>query len=747
MDIRQRLLAIFQVEHAEHVVRIRAFLDGCETRGCVSSGPELDEAFRGAHSLKGAARAVDLAPVEALAHGMESLFARVREGSLALGAEGIRAIRRALDASEDVMAAVAQGATPEPPEATLRALDAALSGSRPAPAAPPAPSAPLSVAEHQPAPEATAPVVLPAGGAAPESVRVSVDTLDRVLRSAAQLSTETLRQELVTEQIAELQRRVAAMEASWEQMQRAHASTLRKLYADPEYGAIGAYLEGMARQLHAVSGDVRRARFQQRRTAWDLRQLGEQLQEDIREARLVPAESVLGGFRKMMRDLARDAGREIDFRISGLQTQADRVVLQELKDPLMHLLRNTLSHGVEPPEERERAGKPRAGRVELRIEARGSRLCLVVEDDGCGLNRDGIAAAAQRAGLLTPEQADAASLEELAPLIFHPGLSTAGAVNDLSGRGMGLSVVQQVVAQLQGEVEAAPSPNGGARFTLSVPISISTHAMLLVRCGEETYGIPSSRIERLHRVRYTETYSLEGTRAAMVDDQPLSLAGLGALLGLPDGAVRADGEFLTVVVLTSGRERLGVVVDGLVRHTEAVIRDLGPQFAGLPSVAGGIILGDGEIALALHPPDLFEAFHHSRGSLVLSLETPEREAPPASIMVVDDSITTRTLEKSILEAHGYRVRVAVDGAEAYSQLQAEPADLIVSDIEMPRMDGFALLEAVRCHPRLKETPLILVTSLEKREHKERGLALGADAYVVKRSFEQTDLLETIRQLL
>jgi two-component system chemotaxis sensor kinase CheA len=189
------------------------------------------------------------------------------------------------------------------------------------------------------------------------------------------------------------------------------------------------------------------------------------------------------------------------------------------------------------------------------------------------------------------------------------------------------------------------------------------------------------------------------------------------------------------------------VVDGLEKHVDAVIRDLGPHFAGLPGVAGAIMLGNGEIALALHPPDLLEIFHRARGSLVLSLVATEEEAQPASILVVDDSITTRALEKSILEAHGYRVRVAVDGAEAYSQLQAEPADLIVSDVEMPRMDGFALLEAVRRDPHLKETPLILVTSLEQREHKERGLSLGADAYVVKRNFEQTDLLETIRQLL
>lgn len=769
MDIRQRLLVIFQTEHAEHVSRIRGVLDGFEARGHVSPGPDLDEAFRSAHSLKGAARAVDLKPVETLAHGLESLLAKVREGTLELGMAGIRVIRRGLDASEDIMAAVAQNAAVPDPAGALEAIRNALEGK----SASPAPAAPAPVPAPEPViPIVEAPVAAPSNGtsaphspavpstlnpqpstspavsvAAPESVRVSVDTLDRVLRSAGQLFSETMRQDRVEQELTQLERRITEMGAGWKRLQRAAGAPLRTLAGNPELAPVAEYLETLVGEVQTLAGEVRRARLQQRRSAWSLRQLGEQLQDDVRQARMIPAESILGGFRKMMRDLARDAGREIEFRVSGLEVQADRVVLQELKDPLMHLLRNSLSHGIELPEDRARAGKPSVGQIGLQLEVSGSRLRVVVEDDGRGVDVQKVAAAAVRAGILAADQVETWEPEELARLIFHPGLSTAGAVNDLSGRGMGLSVVQQSAAQLQGEIEVLPRAGGGTTFALSVPISVSTHSLLLVECQGQTYGIPSGRIARLHRVRQSEVYPLDGRPVATVEGEPLPLASLADLLGLADATIRTEGKFLSVLVLKSGRERLGLVVDALLHQTDAVIRDLGPQFAGLRGIAGGILLGDGEIVLVLNPSDLADAFLRQRESTTLSVQAPEAAALAPCVLVVDDSITTRTLEKSILEAHGYRVRVAVDGVEALAQLRAEPVDLIISDVEMPRMDGFALLQAVRSDPQLERTPLILVTSLEKREHKEKGLVLGADAYVVKRSFDQTDLLETIKQLL
>jgi two-component system chemotaxis sensor kinase CheA len=470
----------------------------------------------------------------------------------------------------------------------------------------------------------------------------------------------------------------------------------------------------------------------------------------------VPAESVYSGFRKMVRDLASQEGKEIEFRVAGLDVQADRQVLQALKDSLMHILRNAVYHGIEPPEERRQRGKKPIGQVALLLQTRGNRLEIRLEDDGRGLDPGQIAEQAVARGLLNQEQAESAGLEELLPLLFRPGFSTAAGVTELAGRGMGLSVVQEAVARLQGEVcVSCASPNrpaGGTCVSLSVPLAVSAHRLLLVSCAGQTFAVPFHSIQELSRVRRQDVETAAGRPMLLLGGELLPFHPLADLLGLADARgenASQNGDVLTVMVLSVGQRRLAVAVDALVEESHSLLRDLdAPARADL--WLGAILREDRSVVLVLSPAALLQ-IQPSAVSVREPVPIEGKERVPAvevaTILVVDDSLTTRTLEKSILEAHGYRVRLALDGAEALNQLRHEPADLVITDIQMPHLDGFGLLAAMKKEPRLARIPVIVVTSQERREDQERGLSLGADAYIVKRKFDHEDLLQTVRQLL
>ncbi len=758
IGIRERLLAAFQVEYREHLEAIRKLVDDLVRRTEGSGIAQLDETFRRAHSLKGAARAVDLQPVEQLAHRLETLFARVRGGQTRLDKELSVVIAHVLDVVEDWVTAFVGGQTPPDTAETVALLESWLEGERPPPpmVAPVSAPAPVPVAIEIPAEllaaiPAPEPPCLPEPPKSPvqaeETVRVRAEHLDRLLRSSNELMTETMNQRNVTDGLLDIDRRLSEMDKQWRRLRKLAATALRDLGDGDRAAAVERHGEALDQQLRAVSRQARLSRRLQQRTGWTLRQLATDLQQEVRDARMVPAESVFAGFRKMVRDIARESGKQVEVQVGGLEVEADRMVLQGLKDPVMHLLRNALAHGVEAPAERLAAGKPASALVALGFAVSDGRLVMSVEDDGRGLNYDGIRAKAVELGLFTPEEAAELSRQTLVDLIFDPGFSTNRAVDDLSGRGMGLSVVREAATMMNGTVEVLPRDPFGTRFRLSVPLSVSTQRLFLVGCHGHTYAVPTEGIDRLHRVPAEAVRTVEGKSVVYLGDQQVPLLSLAHLLALGETAVKVSRNVVPLLVLKNGDRRVGVAVDEFLSIREALVKDIGVPAAMGTMVAGGMLLEDGGVALVLNPFEIVETFRKSGSIRVLTtVEKPAERRVPV-ILVVDDSLTTRTLEKSILEAHGYVVRLAVDGIEALSKLRAEHVDLVISDIQMPRLDGFGLLQAIKNDQALKAVPVILVTSLEAREDRERGLALGADAYVVKRKFDQKELLETIGQIL
>jgi two-component system, chemotaxis family, sensor kinase CheA len=738
-DIRQRLLATFQVEHRDHVQHIRQTIETLEKSEAPAAAPELDEIFRRAHSLKGAARAVDLRPLEKLAHRLESLFSRIREGALRLDKPAIKVIHQTLDASEDWLAATSEGRKPEDPVAAITAIESFLGLTAAAPA-------PVVAAAAEPVAEQMA-----VPGAAPlpqlEMVRLNITSLDRIVNSAGQLLTESLRQNQVSENLRQIREHLSDATVERERARKSGVRVFQQLDASPEFAPVSRYVNYLDHQLRLLSREVENAQHLHERNSWSLRSLAGGLQQDVRQARMVPAENIFDGFRKMVRDLAKEQGKTADLHISGGDVQADRIVLQALKDPIMHILRNAVSHGLESEAERVRKGKDPANRIDIVVEARGNQLNVSVEDDGAGLDLARITEIALRKGLLKDADVPDRAPQELMRLVFLPGFSTSRFVTDVSGRGMGLSVVAEAAARLQAKVDIEPGKRAGTRVSISAPLSVSSHRLLLVSCQDQTYAIPLSGIERLHRVKLTDMQSVESRPVIRIEGQQLAVVSLAHLLDAGEAGVETNHDSLCIVVMRAGARRLAVAVDAFLSERNAIIKDLPLPIAN-SRVSGGILLEDGSVCLVLNASEIVEGFRQSSDGIVFKKKTEAAEVNKSQeILIVDDSLTTRMLEKSVLEAHGYKVAIAVDGIEALNYLRSEPVGLVISDLQMPRLDGFGLLEEMKRDPRLDKIPVIIVSSLENREDQARGMALGADAYIVKRKFEQRALLETIRQIL
>jgi two-component system, chemotaxis family, sensor kinase CheA len=748
-DIRQKLAAIFQGEHAEHLEHIRSILalfeatsaeDVLETKGRT----ELEEAFRRAHSLKGAARAVDLNAVEGLASGLETLFSRVCEGTLPLDRRMIRAIHQALDASEECVGAFRENRIPEEPAAARRAMEDLLgihASLNPASPQPGLPKQDPGAARDQPAaPQTAEPRAEPAEPRT-EMVRLPAENLDRLVRSTGQILTESLHQESVTGELDSLNGQIVEMEAECARFRKASAAFRWRLASQPGYASVTRHLVFVEQKVRGLAAQSRTVRLRQQRSAWNTKRSAEQLQRDLWSARMAPAEDLLEGFRKMVRDLAGDEKKEIDFRTSGSGVRADRLVLQALKDPVMHLLRNAISHGIETPAERASKGKSPTGSLMLRLNSQRGRLTVEVEDDGRGVDLK------QVGKVLSQAEPGAHSPEELEQAIFRPGFSTSATVNDLSGRGMGLSVVYETVHRLQGEVSLKPKKGSGASFLLSVPLSVSTTHLLLLSVAGQTFGIPTHGIERLYSIDLERVETLEGKPVVNLNGQAVPLYGLAHLLRIGDASPTLSGAVLPVMVLKSGGRRFAIWVDEFQSERDALIQELGMPCPSTGNISGGALLREGSVFVVLNPAGLIAGCMPSAAAPLPRIVKPQTEKKSPGILVVDDSITSRSLERSILEAYGYRVRVAVDGLEALEMLRAEHADLIITDIQMPRMDGFGLVAALKADNGLNRIPVIIVSSLERAEDQEGGLLLGADAYVVKRKFDQTELLNAIRQMI
>lgn len=750
-NIHERLVEAFQIEHKEHIQAVRAMLEDLERRRFDITEFDFVEAHRRVHSLKGAARAVGLRQVESLAHKLETLVTNCQSGKTRVDSTVVSIVKRAFDEIEDRAAALGPGPPSEKALETVDEVERLIGG----PFLVATSAGARDITARRAVESETSAVGRRATGDGPvevgvswsdETARVNVASLDVVLKRSGEIVAETQRHESIAREMRAIRRN---LEALGRELEKATEQALPIGSKETVDGAEIRRDSALTDMFRKMVSQVSHASRSHQDALWRLQKAGNQIYQSVRALRIVPAESVFSSVRKIARDLARQEGKLVEVDLNGLDTLVDRRVLQMLKDPILHLLRNAVSHGIELPDVRAKRGKPTTGYVCFTISVQRNRLHLVLEDDGHGLELDRIVKEAVRLGHLTDGVPASNDFGALTRILVRPSFTTASGVTEIAGRGIGLSIVDKAVRRLQGSFEIRPRPQGGTAALISVPLTVAGSRLLLVKCQEQTYGIPVQWVERLCRVQTADIETIKGEPAIILKngDAPVPIASLAQLLGHSDVTVSEDGNIISAVILRSDESCLAVAVDTFVAVQDGIIQELDGALSQLELIAGGVILSDGSVSIVVNPVAMISSARGVRGRWQLNTKKEAETRAIPLILVVDDSITTRTLEKSILEAKGFRVRLSVDGIDALEQLRQELADLVVVDIEMPRMDGFGLLHAMKQTERLAEIPVVLVTSRDSPQDRRKGLALGAEAYIVKQSFDQSQLLDVIQQIL
>ncbi len=717
-----RLLTIFVEELGEQVQQLNEHLLALER---APADPEsLGGVFRVMHTLKGAARAAGVLEVEGICHLLETDLARARDAKTALGGATIALLFETADALSDARERLAAG-TPladGPIQVVMehaRTRGASTSAPRRAAPAPPARAATVIEPSARPAP-VTEPASLAAVPSAPpdqmrdELVRVGLHHVDAISNAAGEVTSLAA---VLGERADDLAAVRLLVRAQRERPEHRDDGTLATL--DREITRLLRRVGEDARTLGSVSGRLSGTarRLRQR----SLRELTETLP-------------------RVVRDVAHDVGKLARLVVTGEEVEADRVVVEALREPLLHLVRNAVDHGLETAAERRAAGKPEQGTIGLAVTLRGDRLRIAISDDGRGLDLAALRRALEQRG--RPVPGDQAALQRA---IFEDGLSTRERATTLSGRGVGLGIVRVSVERVGGTVDVTSATGKGTTFILEVPLSIATLRALTVLVDGTLFGIPSAFVARVDRIDARRLARVDGRAMLTSNGAPTPVTTLAALLGPPFAEPGVD-EMLQIVTVEAGGRRLALVVDELRDERELVLRPLehaGPDATAL--TVGTALLGDGEVVLVLGVAVLMgDTARHA----TLAAPAADRFDPSSRrILVVDDSITSRTLEQSVLSAAGYDVVTAVDGLEGWRMIERGGVALVVSDVEMPHLDGIELCMRIRASARTATLPVILVTSLDQPEQRARGLEAGADAYVTKSGFDQDVLLETVRQLL
>jgi len=706
LDIR-RFIQRFVEEAADHLPRLREGISALEQGH--ADREQVNELFRAAHTLKGSSRMLKLVPITALAHSTEELLSALRDGTLTATPPVISLLSQAVDGLADLVGRLAEGATgddlPAADKALCSALEATALGQAPPPSTTPAEVTPSSepALPSSSTPPFSAALVTESELRLSDTVRVRLDRLDDVIRLMGEVLSGHHHLHGLVDQARELSATLPA-----EQQEPFHA-----FHRELKDSVLGH--DSLMSDLH----------------------------DRALQMRMLPLSVVFDPLAHMSRDLAQSLGKQVDCRVRGSEIELDRQMIDRLSDPLIHLLRNALDHGLEPSAERQAAGKSPRG--QLFIEAWQDADWVVVEmrDDGAGIALEAVRQKALAKQLVSEEQLNALSEQETLELIFLPGFSTKSMITDFSGRGVGMDVVKRtVVDELNGDLQLASERGSGTRFTLRLPLSLAMMRVLLVSVGGVNLGVTAPYVSELVECSAHSFIDAAGQRTLILRNEFVPVVSLAQLLELPTTTAVTDNTLLLVV--HQRHQKLALIIDSLIDERDMVIKPLPAHLRYLPLVSGMVSMGRNALVSLLHVPALLEASRHGA-------QRPNEERATAAlakrILVVDDSLNTREIEKDVLEAWGYHVTLAENGRDGLAKALAEPFDAVLTDVEMPVMDGFALTARLRENEDYRYRPIIIITSREKEADRRRGIEVGADAYIVKGSFDQNNLVETLKALL
>ncbi len=810
-EFYQKLLVTFQLEAQEHREAMASGLLDLEHAPESQRADIVERIFRASHSLKGAARAVNLEALETACHRLENVFVRWKHFGAPAETSAYDGLHRAMDLVSRLIGLgneAESGAAADEARDLLRQLNVLTEGETPSSLAPgPATHAKASGASGQEGKETTGgnsreslsgdtisrlemiremvrreasgikPVetaaalngsetvpetgpattwLPPPAPVAPDTVKVSVNKLDNLLLQAEELLAIKQVMNFLGRDLPRLCGRCQEWKKAWGRFQPVMRESQKKVSGngarDPMeiIRQLTEFLEWNHQFVEALGGELAQ---DAQATGQNLRSatvLIDSLIEDMKKVLMRPFASILDGMPRMARDLARSLGKEVEFINRCGEIEMERQILEELRAPLTHLVRNCVDHGIELPAVRQAKGKKSKGAITVSLAQLGSReVQLSVADDGAGMDLDGMRAAALEIGLVDPEQSGALDDQAAINLAFQSGFSTRSAVTNLSGRGLGLAIVREKVEKLGGRIKVETKAREGTTFHIRLPTTRATFRGVLARVGDEVFIFPTHSVERVVRVDPAEIQTVEGRETIRLGGRLVALVWLRELLeaGLVRPALEKT-KFPAVVVTAQGHTMAFAVQEILNEH-EVLVKSLGPQLLRVRNIEGATLLEDGRLALILHVGDLLRSAMASAPGVSQRVRSEPAAGAPASkrILVVEDSITSRMLIKNILEGAHYEVQTAVDGMDGFLKLRDGHYDLVVTDVEMPRLHGFDLTARIRADQKLAGLPVVLLTGRDSREDLEKGIEVGASAYIVKSHFDQGNLLEVINRLV
>lgn len=746
---KTKYIGRFCDEATEHLKKIS---DGLVTLEKVQDDAEtMNLIFRSAHTIKGSGRMLGLSRIGAVAHILEDVLETVKKGGLKLTQAQFSVLFNAVDATSAALVDVrqSQSDTGFDHEPVLASLSGILKGDEPHkdiaaseqtasghPAAPPLgaalPETPLSSSTGKPYTAAPA-AQREAASKTDETLRISASKLDEAIKIMGEIISSQSR----------LREHGNTLESILKNLRRTIETLPENIGKDKHEQ--NAYEETRA-ALASSANNIRQLWAEYKNDVAYQSILTDQLIDRGSRLRMLPISTILDTFPRYARDLAVSCNKAIELKITGGETELDKKVIENIGDPLMHMIRNCIDHGIESAEQRKQSGKPEAGNITIAAGYEGGSVFVHIADDGGGIPLDKVRQKAIDKRIHTPEALNQMPEQDVINLIFMPGFSTSNFITDISGRGVGMDVVRQnVVEKLKGSISVATEAGKSTDFHITLPLTLAMMRVFLVSLGDMVFGIMVNSVEEVIKLKKTEVIAVVDKKAIRLREQLVPLVELSALVGLHGKSIDSTDD-LNLVVLTSSGQKLAVVVDSMINEEDMEIKPLPAHLRHVPLVSGVALTGKNEIAMVLNTPRLFSA-SRSVNTVEFTASTGNNGARAINILVVDDSVNTREIEKSILESYGYIVSVAADGMEAYEKAQSFNYDLVVTDVEMPMMDGFSLTEKLRKVDNYKRTPIIIVSSRDRDEDKRKGVQAGANAYIVKGSFDQSNLLDTVQTLL
>ena len=742
-EFEKRVLATFLIEAEEH---IRSVSNGLTELEKGLSGDELnariETMFRDVHSLKGAARSVGQKEVEALCHPLESVFSSLKRheivlipGLMDLFHDSVNTINLILSSPDSAPAISERG--------KLRSLISRLGEAAKGKGNLTLPTAPSEKLVRADSIHSAEEIKQVSG-----SVRVQAKRLDPLLLQAEELMISKTAYGQRVSDCYDIQNELQAFLAELAIWKLSRSADRRNQSLE--------FISRIEERMTTLENLTDTLKRNIEHDHHDMTRLLDEHLDGMKQLLLMPVSTMAEGFPKFIRDLARDQRKEVSLIMKGTDLEIDRRILDELKDPLIHLLRNSVDHAIQLPRERVSGNKPSHGTIILSfIQRENHQVEIQVSDDGRGIDLERVLAKAIRSGLVIKEESSSLTPGDITSFIFHSGISTSEVITDLSGRGIGLAIVKENVERSGGTISVESRQGEGTIFRILMPLTFTTFRGVLVEAGGYSFMMPTANVERLIRILPEHRVSLENTDAVIVKGEHLASVKLAEILDLSitgnvirrsDGS-EADNTGSPYAIININGQRIAFQIDEVLSEHQFLLKRLGKQLLRVRHISGATVLGNGQVVPVLNVADLVTTALKPRTSRSSAVAADPSEKTQKRILIAEDSITSRMLLKNILEAAGYIVNTAVDGVDAFTRAKEGEYDLLVSDVDMPRMNGFELCRKIRLDSMLKELPVVLVTSLSRREDHEQGIEAGANAYIVKSNFEQSNLLEVVRKLI